>query len=269
MAEEDDENNDFELEHCLTSENLVTEPNMQSASNLGVTKILKANRNSKPSQKCKANRNSQPSQKCKPNRNSKPSRKQKANRTSKPSQKRKANRNSKPSRKRKANRYSKMSNTNYKEKNAQVSESDEMNEHVKVLKKSIQNRNERSLCEQEDAYWLTDTGYTEENLEAETIYNVLNERYFSTILQRWLACSCCRSLNPESQFERATHKHIMQHDVKEGDLLCKKCIRFIASEDRPYCLFGRSKNKLEICTIPDELNLGFMEQRAISLSHVL
>ncbi|CAF1231745.1 unnamed protein product [Adineta ricciae] len=194
MAEEDDENNDFELEHCLTSENLVTEPNMQSASNLGVTKILKANRNSKPSQKCKANRNSQPSQKCKPNRNSKPSRKQKANRTSKPSQKRKANRNSKPSRKRKANRYSKMSNTNYKEKNAQVSESDEMNEHVKVLKKSIQNRNERSLCEQEDACrfdlvigthdrtsidldWLTDTGYTEENLEAETIYNVLNERF--------------------------------------------------------------------------------------------
>ena len=60
----------------------------------------------------------------------------------------------------------------------------------------------------------------------------------------------------------------MQHDVMEDDLLCKKCIRFIALEDRPHCLFVRSKNKLEINTIFDELNLGFMEQRAISLSHV-
>ena len=147
MAEEDNSNDDFELQHCLSSENLVSESNMKSASDLDVTKILKANRNSKPS------------------------------------------------RKRKAKRNAKMSKRTYKEKDLQVSESDEMNEHAKVLKKSIQNRNEKSLCEQEDACrfdlfigthdlaiigldWLTGIGCTEENLEAQTIYNELNERFF-------------------------------------------------------------------------------------------
>ncbi|CAF3454536.1 unnamed protein product [Rotaria sp. Silwood1] len=88
------------------------------------------------------------------------------------------------------------------------------------------------------------------------------------ILQRWLPCICCTSLYPESQFKNAVKQHELYHDVVEGQLLCRKCIEFTPSNNYPYCRFARYKNKLEITSIPENLVLGFIEQRAITLSHI-
>ncbi|CAF4737637.1 unnamed protein product, partial [Rotaria sp. Silwood2] len=59
------------------------------------------------------------------------------------------------------------------------------------------------------------------------------------ILQRWLPCICCTSLYPESQFQNAAKQHELYHDVVE-----------------------------EITSIPEDLILDFIEQRAITLSHI-
>ncbi|CAF1487611.1 unnamed protein product, partial [Adineta ricciae] len=239
-------------------------------SNLETVKKRKANRNSKPSKKQKANRNSKPSKKQKANRNSKPSKKQKTtgnskacaraknNRNSKPSQKQKANRNSKPSMMAKRNRNSKPSRQNRKKTKQ------ELNYYTGRKEKS----HEDNLPELENLYCMNIKPEIEEHLDNVDIYNAINEKYFSSILQPWLRCCCCGALHAESQLQTAAVKHELEHDVVEGELLCKKCIRFTPSQDRPHCLFARNKNWLEISAVPDELKLGFMEQRAVTLSHV-
>ncbi|CAF4660202.1 unnamed protein product, partial [Rotaria sp. Silwood2] len=88
------------------------------------------------------------------------------------------------------------------------------------------------------------------------------------ILQRWLPCICCTSLYSESQFKNAAKQHELYHDVVEGQLLCRKCIEFTPSNNYLYCRFARYKNKLEITSIPEDIILGFIEQRAITLSHI-
>jgi hypothetical protein len=93
-------------------------------------------------------------------------------------------------------------------------------------------------------------------------------RYLSTILQSWYMCSCCAVLHPHSQLVIASAKHALYHDTVKGELICRKCSRFEPSNDYSHCLYARYKNKLEILSVPEVLQLGFMEQRAITLSHV-
>ncbi|CAF4997255.1 unnamed protein product, partial [Rotaria sp. Silwood1] len=100
------------------------------------------------------------------------------------------------------------------------------------------------------------------------IFEKLFPRYFSTILQRWLSCTCCTSLYPESQLGIASREHELYHDVVQGKLLCRKCIEFKTSNNNSYCPYARYKNKLEIALAPEDLNLGFIEQRAIALTHI-
>ncbi|CAF1231829.1 unnamed protein product [Adineta ricciae] len=246
MEETEMKDDECQLKNSNSSQTSVNQMIQIGASNTESVKKRKGNRNSKPSKKLKCNRNSKASARQKANRNSRPSQKHKVNRNSKPCKKQKANRNCKPSRK---NR--KKSGPTLNCTNAENVEDGESNSY-----------------EFEDIYSMNIKMNLEEHLESADIYNALNERYFSTILQLWVPCSCCGSLHAESQLQKASSKHELEHDVVEGDLLCKKCIGFTASEYRPHCLFARVKNKLHICMTPDELKLGFMEQRAVTLSHV-
>jgi hypothetical protein len=81
-------------------------------------------------------------------------------------------------------------------------------------------------------------------------------------------CSCCAVLYPHSQLNTASVKDAVYHDTVQGQFICRKCSEFVPSSDYPHCSYARYKNKLEISLIPDVLQLGFMEQRAITLSHV-
>ena len=51
-------------------------------------------------------------------------------------------------------------------------------------------------------------------------------------------------------------------------MICRKCIQFTPSDDFTHCPYARYKNKLEIPLLPEALKLGFMEQRAITLTHI-
>ncbi|CAF4350317.1 unnamed protein product, partial [Adineta steineri] len=54
----------------------------------------------------------------------------------------------------------------------------------------------------------------------------------------------------------------------ERQLLYEKCINFTPSAKRYHCPYASYRNKLEISILPEDLILGFMEQRAITLKHV-
>lgn len=60
----------------------------------------------------------------------------------------------------------------------------------------------------------------------------------------------------------------MYHDVSEMQLLCKKCFKFVPSKTHTFCPYARKKNKLEVVLIPEDLILGFIEQRAVTLTHI-
>ncbi|CAF3785459.1 unnamed protein product [Rotaria sordida] len=96
----------------------------------------------------------------------------------------------------------------------------------------------------------------------------LSKSYLSTILQRWVSCTCCMALHPESRFTIASNIDELYHDVVEGELLCRKCHEFSPSNDYSHCPFAYYKNRLVVPLIPDDLILGFMEQRAIALTHI-
>ncbi|CAF3453008.1 unnamed protein product, partial [Rotaria socialis] len=92
--------------------------------------------------------------------------------------------------------------------------------------------------------------------------------YFSTILQHWLPCACCKSLYPNNQLKVASEKHELYHDIVKGEFICRKCVNFAPSNNYSHCPYTRYKNKLEVPLIPNDLILGFLEQRAIALCHI-
>ncbi|CAF3774457.1 unnamed protein product [Rotaria socialis] len=65
-----------------------------------------------------------------------------------------------------------------------------------------------------------------------------------------------------------TQNHILYHDVLKGQLLYRKCIHFISSDNYPHCPYARYKKKFEISLIPEDLILDFIEQQAITLTYI-
>ncbi|CAM4972735.1 unnamed protein product [Rotaria socialis] len=173
----------------------------------------------------------------------------------------KRNRNSKPSQRKKQNRNSKISQINKTNKKTKPSA-------IKVCRSKLEklDDNHSPLGSKSDS-WNFQLP-TEENLECSEIHEFLNLRYFSTILQQWFSCACCSSLYCESQLKIASGKHELYHDVLKGELLCRKCFAFAPSNNYPHCPYARYKNKFEISVIPEDLILGFIEQRAITLNHI-
>jgi hypothetical protein len=47
-----------------------------------------------------------------------------------------------------------------------------------------------------------------------------------------------------------------------------QCVKFQPTVNYSHCPYARYKNKLEVPLLPEELKLEFMEQRAISLTHI-
>ena len=79
---------------------------------------------------------------------------------------------------------------------------------------------------------------------------------------------CCTSIHRESELSNALKEHELYHDIIEGELICKKCFNFKPSNDFFHCPYARLKNKLEVALVPEELKFGFMEQRAVALTHI-
>ncbi|CAF4551833.1 unnamed protein product, partial [Rotaria socialis] len=226
----------------------------------------------------------------KQNRNSKPSQKKKKNRNSKPSKRKKNNDNSKPCKKNRKNRNSKLPRTKIeystlktnKVKKNQYTKPSAKNRHTYGSKLS----NKRTDTNETPSDLFNIKLPMEEHLECSEIHDFLKKkvfffnnnifhfneklciRYFLTVLHQWLPCICCTSIYPENQLKVATEKHILYHDVHKDQLLCRKCIEFIPSDNYPHCPYARYKNKFEISLIPEDLILGFIEQRAITLTHI-
>ncbi|CAF4302560.1 unnamed protein product [Rotaria sp. Silwood2] len=76
------------------------------------------------------------------------------------------------------------------------------------------------------------------------------------------------ALYPQSQLKIASKNHEVYHDTVHGEFICRKCHEFNPSIDYPHCPFAYNKNKLAVPVIPEDLILGFMEQRAIALTHI-
>jgi len=65
----------------------------------------------------------------------------------------------------------------------------------------------------------------------------------------------------------AQENHRNYHDCVIGDKICSFCFDFIPKQKIPFCPHSRDQNMLTIPAIPDCLNLGFLEQRAVALMH--
>lgn len=89
----------------------------------------------------------------------------------------------------------------------------------------------------------------------------------SEIRQVWSSCTCCLCEHPTSNMKFANKNHEKYHDCVINETICPSCFAFIATDNLPFCPHAHNRNLFAIATVPICLKLGFLEQRAITLTH--